>query len=1466
MKRVNLALLLGLFAGVVVLAGGVFLLHRFQVNRNAGGLAVLARQRLKQGKTEEAIGLLGRYLGMRPGDVAVQREYAELVLASTKDPRTSKNDLQRAYNSLEEAVRRNPDDDDLRLKLAEFQVQVGRFSDAREHLDLLRTRVGKQAQGDAKGDTEATGDGDDKGIEGTKVQLLLARALAGEGDFDASARLAGDLIGYDVQQRAFDPDRRPLEATEPYVLLATILEDRLDDPAAAAMVLEQLGNRRGEDAMACLALAQWRRLHGDLDGAKQDMDRAMALAPENPDVVWGSFELELAKGDLAAAATVANRARELFPADERVYRGLAALALQRNDIAAAEAALRDGVAQMPGKGSLLLMLADTLLQQGKLDDTDAVVTQVEELFGTANPAVGLLQSRVLIARRRWPQARKRLEEIRPLAAGSVQLTRQIDLCLGQCYENLEEFDEQLDVSRRLLVDDPTSLAARVAQASAMAAGGRSEEALTEFETVAASIPPERLPSTPMIWYPLMQLRVLEQLKRPVADRDWGRVEDLLSKLEESATVSASQLALLRADILARKGENDAALDLLERVARKPDAEPQVLAAFAMLALKERGPDAAREFVSGLPPDRADHPALTGVRLQLAARAPAEEAAREFAAIESRAEAAGPEDASRVLTMLAGLRLEMGDPTEAERLLRLAAARQPDDLRSRTTLLELAMKAGDVAKAKAAADEIEAVAGKTSARARVAQAGVRILEVRQAQERKELETGKVDLSATDQRLLDEARNLLIEAENDRPGWHLVHTYAAEIDGLKGDIPAAIDRLQRAVRLGPANPDLVRQLVSLLYASNRLEEARQAIDALGPDGLTGFERLSAEMELRSGRLDEAVAIAERVVNLDSKNGGELLWLAQLLERSGKRERAGDLFAKAVEASPERADAWIALFAHQLATGRRRAAENTLDRAVGALPNPASELVRAQGMEMLGRLDEADRALQAAATKAPEDVGIATARAEFLVRVGRIDAARESLRGIIATKDDNASARAMRTWARRKLAELTAQQGTYPQLQEAIALLDENIGADGKLAAEDAAVKVAILANRPEPASWREAVAVLERLRKQQPLTTAQRLTLAGLLDKVDRWEESRQELMAIVSAPKTPPAFIALLADKLISHGELDNARAWVKRLQETAPSAPVTVALEARMAIAEKDRTRAADMARRLMPAGQVPNEQAGQLLALAKLLEELEFPKAADKVLAQYATQSPDGVFARAQFLGRQRRTAEALDVLEQAWDAVPLERLLTTAIDALRTNPKAEAEVGRLQQWVAKARRIDPDSIVVALVEAELLNLQDRGPEVESRYRELLARKKLEPAQVAVVSNNLAFHLAEPKTAVEAKRLIDAAIGAIGPHPDLLDTRGVVLLALGDDKQALADLEEAILQPSDVKFLHLAYAQLRSGNKSAARSTLERSRKNGLTVERLSKADRVRLRELETALGVAPEQAGADAAGAGRG
>lgn len=1462
MKRVNVRFLFAFLGAVAVLGGGIFALNRYQVDRNAGSLASLARQRLAEGKMAEAMGLFSRYLGMRPKDAAVHAEFAQLVLDRALAPDATQADLARAYNTLEEAVRRNPDNRSLRLKLAEFQLRIGRFVDAREHIDMLMAAAAEAPAGQQSDAEAATGE-QDPPPDPVRLKVLLVQSYAGAGDFDTAARLAGELIAYDVTRREFDTSRQPADATEAYVALASILRQRFSDPASADAVLQELVKRRPKDPRAWLALAQWHRDTGNLAAAAKDIDKASELDGDNPDVVFGRFQIADARRDLATAEQVANQARELFPNDERVYRGLASLALQRNDLDAAEKFLREGVAALPNRASLLLMLANTLLQRGDLDEAEQTVGRVKELYGDQSPAVGLIEGRLLIARQRWPQARRKLEQIRPLAAGLGELSRQIDLSLGQCYEQLQEFDEQLDVNRRILVDDPSSVEARVGAAAALAAAGRPDEALQEFEAVAASIGAERLPGVPQVWYPLVQLRLLEQLKRPASDRDWSRLDALLASLEESTSVSAAQLTLLRADVLARKGEAESAIELLERATAAGDAGPQLWSALATMVLRERGVDAARAVLQKVPQADAGSPPILLAQAQVAASLPADQATGALEKLEASIDGLPADDAVRLSTAVASIRLQRGEQADGERLLRAAAARQPDDLRSRSALLDLAMQEGDVEKARAAAAEVRTVAGPTNARSLVAEAGVKILEVRKSQEKKELENGNVDLTPAERGLLDEARNLLIEAENERPGWFLIQRYFAEVDGLRSDIPSAIDRLQRALRLEPANPAIVRQLVGLLYATNRLDEARRALDSLGPDGIEGFERLNAEMELRAGKLDEAVALAERSVKAESANVGELLWLGQLLDRSGKTDRAGEVFARAVEAAPERPEAWLALFAHQIAIGKRRAAENTLDRAADQLTSPQRDLVLAQGYELLGRIEEADRAYRDAVAASPDDLTIGRGRAEFLVRHGRLGDARDVLQKLVAAPDSPSGVTPAKAWARRKLAELTAGRGTYADLAEAISMIGLN-AVDGKLAGEDAALEISLLVNRPEPESWERAIDAIGKLEAVQPLSTGQRLARAGLLEKVGRWEECRDELLSIVSAPNVPPAYIGMLVEKMIEHGDVENARPWLKRLQSAAPGSPVALGLEARMAAATNDRKAAAEAARKLMPGPDMPPNQAGQLPAIARLMEDIGFPKAADQVLAKFAGLSADGVLARAEFLGRQKRIDEALDLLEKAWDQVPLERLLTAGVSAARAADSQSESLTRLDGWLTRGRRIDPESVTIPLLEAELRGLQGRETEVEAIYRRLLERKDLSPVQRAIVGNNLAFHLAKPATATEARSLIDSSISTLGPHPDLLDTRAMVMLSQGDDRGAVTDLERAVLQPSDVKYLHLAYAQFRTGETENARTSLAASRKKGLSIDRLSPVDRARLRELETALGVAPQapkQAGVDEA-----
>ena len=1451
-KRVNFKFLLILMAGLSAAVISLYFLRQFQVSRHAGSKLELARKRLEEGKVADAMSLLSQYVKLRPNDEKAFAEYSKLLLGRATSPDATRNDVARAFNALEAAVRSNPEDDELRLQLAEFQLRVGRATDAREHLVVLAERLEAAPPADAAGQPPT-----DLDARRRRVGFLQATSYLGSGEFEEAARIAARLVGYDLGQRAFRETDRPAKAeTDAFVLLAAILEERYDAAADARGVLEELVKQRGDDPRAWLAMTNWYREQGDKERAQAAIAKAIELAPDDPDCVFAEFELALAGRDLDRARAIAERAVKLFPDEERAYRGLAAVLMERGELAAAESVLLDGVERLPGKASLQLMLTDALLQQNKLIEAGQAIARIRELYGATSGPVGILEARVLVAEGRWTEAKAKLEQVRPVVLGNGELVRQVDLYLGQCHAQLNEYDAQLEVNRRILNEAPDSLAARAGAAQALVSSGKTAEALEELETIAAALPENLLPTIPQVWYPLLQLRIASQADLPAADRDWSGVERLLEILTAAGTVPPAQLALLRAEALVRQDEPQAARDLLEAAAADADDDPQVWASLATLALRSEGPEAATGVLKRVPDAIKDDAALLMIETRIAAGLPAAEARNGLESIEARAGSLAPAAAAKVYSALAPIRLAAGEREAATRLWEKAAAAMPDDLAIREAMLETAILTQNPEAARAATTEIARIVGAGSARSRVAEASVKLLEARQLlakltpQDPQESARPR-ELPDDVGNLLDQARNLLVEAENERAGWGQIQVLFADVEGLRGNQSAAIDRLRRAVTIGTDNPAIVRRLVALLYSENRLEEAQEAMASLGAGGTQGLERISAEVELRAGKFDDAVALAERSVAGDTQNHEDLLWLGQLLIRSGKIERAGEILERATELAPQRPETWFALFSQRLAANAPGQAVTALERGGALLPEPRRQLSQAQGYQILGRGDEAGNLLEETERRWPDDMDVLRNLAAFQIGKGRHAEARRLLERILTA--DGADAETAKPWARRALAELRAGQGTYRDLLQALELLQANRVIGEPLSSEDISLEISLLSNRPEPASWRRAVDLLDDLAGRQPLTPAERMMRAQLREKLGDWPAARDDLVGLVANPKTPPAYVALLIEKLIAHGETSTANTWIRRLEKTSPDSAITLALQAKLAIAENNREQAVDYAKRLMPGGAVPVDKPAQLAAVARLMEDLGFPKAADRVLERYAGMDIAGIRARVEFLGRQGRAAEALDLLEANWDALSLERGLSLGVQVLRSqvdDAAATVVAGRIAPWIEKGKRLDPGSIIVRLIEAELQTLQGRTPEAEAIYRKLLAEPDLGASEAAIVANNLAFHLAKPATADEAGALIDKAIAELGPLPDLLDTRGLVRLAKGEPEAAVTDLREAILAPSAAKYLHLAAAELAAGDEAAARKSLEAARRERLAMQRLTREDVERLKLLEQKLG----------------
>src|SRR5262245_11490578 len=142
-KQVNGWALLILAVGLGVLGGAVHFVHGYQVRRNAEGMFDYAQELERAGNRADAARALEQYLGLNPKDIDALQHYGKLLAEMA----TNRKAKVRAYLTLEQVLRRKEKLSvpqlavDARRTAARLAIDIGRFGDARDHLDALKKEV-----------------------------------------------------------------------------------------------------------------------------------------------------------------------------------------------------------------------------------------------------------------------------------------------------------------------------------------------------------------------------------------------------------------------------------------------------------------------------------------------------------------------------------------------------------------------------------------------------------------------------------------------------------------------------------------------------------------------------------------------------------------------------------------------------------------------------------------------------------------------------------------------------------------------------------------------------------------------------------------------------------------------------------------------------------------------------------------------------------------------------------------------------------------------------------------------------------------------------------------------------------------------------------------------------------------------------------------------------------------------------
>jgi tetratricopeptide (TPR) repeat protein len=1386
MRKLNIKLFVVLAVSAVVLGVTVYLVHYLQSGRIARALLWQARRAESQGRLDQTARYLARYLEFNPEDTD-ERANLGRTLASDKLA-TSLRARQRALFVLEQVLSRDAARHDLRRLLVPVAMDLRRYDLVGEHLAKLREAAPNDAE----------------------VEHLAGQWHEAQNQYTEAATCYRRAI-----QRA--PQR-----ADSYVRLAELLR-RQPDPARqdenareAERVLDELVAKNPQSYQAYLARWRLRKASGALADADQlaeagrDIARAVALAPQEADVLLAAAEQARLAKDLKEARRLLQEGFKLHPHDVRIYQAQVVLELQAGRRLEAIACVRQGAKALTGTPQLDLLwtLGNLLIDSGEVADAENVITQIGKASNSPQ-TLDYLRARILLHQGQWSEAAKLLEQVRPQllqSKASSELTRQLDLYLGKCYEQLDEPGLRLAAFERVLSQDAQSPAARIGLAEAQLALGRHDEALAHYRQLMM------LPNAPAAgWLEIARLLLLRESQLDDAGR--RELETALRRAEE-AQPNAPEVLLVRAEYLLARKQPERAEQMLHQAREKEPKQIVFWTALATLAERQKESPKALQVLEEAGQKVGDSVALRLAKARYWSGRTGADARAALVRLQEGADKFTAEDQSRLWRGLAEAHYRLGDRAAAQRLWD-ELARQPrhkNDLRLRLLLFNLAQQSGDEAAVTRLLAEIRAIEGGQGTFWRFCEA-TRLLG--------EAAKGNKDV-------LEEARQHLDAVATRKPGWTVVLIAKARLEELKGNPEQAIANYRRAIDLGERNPRTVRQLVQLLYLRQRFDEADQEIRKLQKQTQqmsAELQRLAADISLRNQDPIRAVEMALQAVSADSSDYRDHVWLGQVLAASGeaRAKEAEDHLRRAVELDGQAPEGWIALVRFLAGRGQAAAAEAAVAQARAKLPPARSALTLAQCYDAVGKVDAAREQYEKAVAAQPDDLAVLRGVSAFYLRASRAADAERCLRQVLERKGTTPDRDL--TWARHALALLLAGNGSdFGRTQEALKLLGLRLDRDRLVevkkpapdeVVEELRARARVLAAHRNKTLRSKAAALLEEVNKRGGLAADDGFLLAQLYEAEGVWPKAREQYGNLVTTYKDQPSYLLFYARGLLAQREFGEAQRCVERLEQL-------------------------EKARRLDP---------GSLGAIELQIRLLDGRGEVDKAVALLKAQcerkgaAPETTLALAAYLSRKGRTAEALDLCEKAWPTCPADAVAATSVAVLRAGQQTPDQCRRVGGWLTAAIKKDPKSVELLLQLADLRDLEGRLPDAEALYRQVLDRQ---PKNV-VALNNLAWLLAQkPERGAEALPLIDRAIETAGPAAELLDTRSTVYLALGRGDRAVADLEAATQDaPTATRFYHLARAHKLCNDPKAAARAFRQAKALKLRPEQLHPSERTTYQQL---------------------
>ncbi|MFN7730750.1 MAG: hypothetical protein ACK5OB_02540, partial [Pirellula sp.] len=735
-------------------------------------------------------------------------------------------------------------------------------------------------------------------------------------------------------------------------------------------------------------------------------------------------------------------------------------------------------------------------------------------------------------------------------------------------------------------------------------------------------------------------------------------------------------------------------------------------------------------------------------------------------------------------------------------------------------------------------------------------------------RRLLAQGEVDLTLG----FEELDAIIHSLKIHRPLWVTTHVLDGLLAERRLEPQLAIQAFQHAVSLGDESPIVFERLIRWMRSEGRVDEARQLIERLTEKGTQSQLIAAAAMELALPDQNRLMELAKLGIDSRPKDPMAWVWYAQVLDaqtrlldteqRNASMRTIEDAFQRAESLSEGReVRVFNAMYEYLTTTGQTAKVEEMLERirTSNALPSNIQLLFLAIAKHAEGELDIAESYYRLALRNGGEPREIGPMLSKLLLQQGKVDACIDELDKLLQNDPQD-------TRTRESIAIALALRGSPADWERMIKLLTDPQTAN---TAEDRRALSKLLTKRGLSGDVERAKNILENLvldPRQRTQEDSFRLasiytnqanacpdTPEGQSEKQRLMGQANLQLREVAMSPSAKSEHLVTYGNFLLGQGQKREADDVSKRLALQAPKSADSMLLRARVLMSMGEPTEASQF---------IQSWAQSQLDALP----QSSSPALRNQILAQ----ASNALFA----IDAATEADPWLDTLLQQDSPLLLKLLFTLCqspephihnpafdrfLEIFAANPNRELAF-RVLQLLASNRFVD-DRLKAA--ERLIVQFQADHPEDpeypiyladywiarEQWDRAIAALRtgiELDPKNVFAL-NNLANLLGErPENTEEALRVIDQAIAVGGKQPNLLDSKGSILIQAGRFADACIVLEEAATKGVDPRILLHWYMALRgAGQLPEAEALKAKIDRQSLREMLLSPADRAALEEL---------------------